>query len=92
MGVYFLPTGKKDDEMDPMDPSAYSDAPRYIPMAAATIRQVFTLFCNVKVMYIKCSFLLFKSPNWQFDEFYRKYLYFNLHQLIKKHPSIITHL
>lgn len=22
-------TGRKDDEMDPMDPSAYSDAPRY---------------------------------------------------------------
>lgn len=22
-------SGRKDDEMDPMDPSAYSDAPRY---------------------------------------------------------------
>lgn len=25
----FVSSGKKDDEMDPMDPSAYSDAPRY---------------------------------------------------------------
>lgn len=26
--IVFSP-GRKDDEMDPMDPSAYSDAPRY---------------------------------------------------------------
>lgn len=26
---YVLFSGRKDDEMDPMDPSAYSDAPRY---------------------------------------------------------------
>lgn len=44
MRVYFLSTGKKDDEMDPMDPSAYSDAPRYILIAAAIMRQVFALF------------------------------------------------
>lgn len=28
--TYLFFTGKKDDEMDPMDPSAYSDAPRYV--------------------------------------------------------------
>lgn len=30
MPGFIVFTGKKDDEMDPMDPSAYSDAPRYI--------------------------------------------------------------
>lgn len=28
--IFVFFTGKKDDEMDPMDPSAYSDAPRYV--------------------------------------------------------------
>ena len=27
--IFILLSGRKDDEMDPMDPSAYSDAPRY---------------------------------------------------------------
>lgn len=30
MCVFNFSPAKKDDEMDPMDPSAYSDAPRYI--------------------------------------------------------------
>ena len=29
MDCFFFVPGKRDDEMDPMDPSAYSDAPRY---------------------------------------------------------------
>lgn len=27
--IFIFLSGRKDDEMDPMDPSAYSDAPRY---------------------------------------------------------------
>lgn len=27
--IFIFLLGRKDDEMDPMDPSAYSDAPRY---------------------------------------------------------------
>lgn len=27
--IFMFLSGRKDDEMDPMDPSAYSDAPRY---------------------------------------------------------------
>lgn len=48
--MFIFSTGKKDDEMDPMDPSAYSDAPRYILIAAAIIRQVFT-FVSTKTKY-----------------------------------------
>lgn len=32
--IFIFFTGKKDDEMDPMDPSAYSDAPRYVLTAS----------------------------------------------------------
>lgn len=79
--VFVFTAGKKDEEMDPMDPSAYSDAPRYVFRAAAVIRRVVTFSppksnTGVKEMCIKCSFLPSKSTKGQFDEFYRKYLYF----------------
>lgn len=45
MCVFYFSPVKKDDEMDPMDPSAYSDAPRYI-VIAAKIRQVLTFFLH----------------------------------------------
>lgn len=49
MCVFNFSPAKKDDEMDPMDPSAYSDAPRYF-LIAAKIRQVLT-FLSTQVKY-----------------------------------------
>lgn len=52
MFVFF--TGKKDDEMDPMDPSAYSDAPRYVltgfpfsPLESVKGGNYYKLVCDV---------------------------------------------